>query len=119
MSHTPGVDGKAATEAPVLTILTVVDTRMWERDENLRWRAIPGSGEDHVCERCGRVHQVHAVVAETVDGKRVRTFVVGQTCAKAMEAHGKERLGRGYVTTRQNGAAFDRALAMVRAAGPA
>lgn len=61
----------------ITKILAVVDTREYMEDGD-RWVAIPGSGLENECERCGRLHEVHATV-ELADGT---TAVVGTGCMK-------------------------------------
>lgn len=56
-------------------ILSVVDTREYEEVGD-RWVLIPGSGNPRECDRCGRLHEVHATV-ECPDG---RVAVVGTGC---------------------------------------
>jgi hypothetical protein len=62
-----------ATASP--KILRVVDTRTYE-EVNDRWVPIPGSGNARECDRCGRLHEVHAEV-QYPDG---RIAVVGTGC---------------------------------------
>ena len=59
-----------------MKILHVVDTREYEEIADGKWAAIPGSGDARECDRCGRLHEVHAYV-ETDDGA---TMVVGTGC---------------------------------------
>lgn len=56
-------------------ILQVVDTRQYE-EQGDRWVPIPGSGNAHECDRCGRMHEVHATV-KYADGS---VKVVGTGC---------------------------------------
>jgi len=58
-----------------MKILRVIDTRdVIEIDD--RFVPVPGSGEAHACDRCGREHEVHAIV-ELTDGTQA---VVGTGC---------------------------------------
>jgi hypothetical protein len=57
-------------------ILKVIDTREYEEIADGKWAAIPGSGNARECDRCGRLHEVHAYV-ETADGT---TMIVGTGC---------------------------------------
>jgi hypothetical protein len=59
-----------------MKILRVVDTREYEEIADGKWAAIPGSGNARECDRCGRLHEVHAYV-ETDDGT---TMIVGTGC---------------------------------------
>lgn len=62
----------------IIKILNVCDTRDWEEVAEDKWVAIPGSGDPHVCDRCGRMHEVHAEVLCDDNTK----MVVGTGCAK-------------------------------------
>ena len=62
----------------IIEILNVCDTRDWEEVAEDKWVAIPGSGDPHVCDRCGRTHEVHAEVLCDDNTK----MVVGTGCAK-------------------------------------
>ncbi len=64
--------------ATIVKILSVVDTREWEEGPDDKWYPIPGSGREHQCYRCGRLHEIHAEVLLD-DGK---TVVVGTGCMK-------------------------------------
>lgn len=57
-------------------LISITDTRTWEEGDNDRWFPIPGSGVEHCCDRCGRGHEVHALV-ELVDGSQA---VMGKSC---------------------------------------
>jgi hypothetical protein len=59
-----------------MKILRVVDTREYEEIADGKWAAIPGSGNARECDRCGRLHEVHAYV-QTDDGA---TMIVGTGC---------------------------------------
>jgi len=54
----------------------VTDTRQYI-EQGDRWVPVPGSGDVSICERCGREHEVHALV-ELGSG---RSAVVGTGCA--------------------------------------
>ena len=43
-------------------ILKVVDTRQYEEGPDDKWYPIVGSGHEHACARCGRMHEIHAIV---------------------------------------------------------
>lgn len=58
-----------------MKILRVVDTRDYV-EQGDRWVPVPGSGQARECDRCGRLHEVHAYV-EAPDG---HTMVVGTGC---------------------------------------
>lgn len=62
----------------ITKIIRVVDTREYT-EEGDRWVPIPGSGTEHQCARCGRLHEVHATV-ELVDGS---SAIVGTGCMKS------------------------------------
>jgi hypothetical protein len=75
--------------AAVAKILSVVDTRSFE-EQGDRWVPIPGSGDARECDRCGRLHEVHATV-EYVDGK---TAVVGTGCMELPTQVGRKYASR-------------------------
>lgn len=60
----------------IVKIISVIDTREYEEVSDGVWRAIPGSGNESECARCGRLHEVHATV-QLEDDSRV---VVGTGC---------------------------------------
>lgn len=64
-------------------IVSVEDTRTFELQGD-KWTAIPGSGKARKCDRCGRMHEIHATV-ETHAGK---THCVGPSCAKGSSVEG-------------------------------
>lgn len=68
----------AATDWAPVRIVDVVDTRAVVEDGD-RWVRIPGSGDARPCDRCGRMHEVHATVVGD-DGAEHR---VGVGCAHA------------------------------------
>lgn len=60
-------------------ILEVRDTRRYDVDfsgPDERWYPIPGSGLEHQCDRCGRIHEVHAHVIDATG----RSGIVGTGC---------------------------------------
>jgi len=59
----------------VTTILRVVDTREYE-EQGDRWVPVPGTGNARECDRCGRLHEVHAHVRYP-DGSEA---IVGTGC---------------------------------------
>ena len=61
----------------IIEIISIVDTRTYE-EVNDRWVAIPGSGIERECGRCGRLHEVHATV-RLEDGSLA---IIGTGCAK-------------------------------------
>jgi uncharacterized Zn-binding protein involved in type VI secretion len=67
----------ASAASPTITkILSVVDTREYEEVSDGKFKPIAGSGDSHVCDHCGREHEVHAHVLLS-DGN---VAVVGTTC---------------------------------------
>lgn len=66
-------------------ILSVVDTREY-MEEGDRWVPIPGSGEARECDRCGRLHEVHA----TVQYPSGETMVVGTGCMGMGTPYGRK-----------------------------
>ena len=64
------------TEWTPTKILEVADTRDLV-EEGDRWVRVPGSGDAHLCDRCGRLHEVHA----TVLGDDGTEHIVGVGCA--------------------------------------
>lgn len=72
--------GRAIATDPlrIVEVIRVVDTRQWEEGPDEKWYPIPGSGNQHECSRCGRLHEVHAEV-RLANGT---TDVVGTGCAE-------------------------------------
>lgn len=66
-----------ASRQRIVRVREVVDTREYEEVEDGVFKPIPGSGSPHLCSRCGRTHEVHALV-ELDDGQ---TELVGTGCA--------------------------------------
>lgn len=66
----------------ITKIISVEDTRQWEEGPDDRWYPIPGSGIKNNCGRCGREHEVHAVVELENNSQ----MIVGTGCMKADEA---------------------------------
>lgn len=60
----------------IVKILKVRDTRQYEESGD-RWVPIPGSGHEHECFRCGKLHEIHATVL--LDDSR--EVIVGTGCA--------------------------------------
>lgn len=58
-------------------ILRVTDTREYEEGPDDKWRPIPGTGHARPCDRCARLHEVHAEVL--LDNGQSAT--VGTGCA--------------------------------------
>ena len=81
--------------AEIVAVVSVVDTRQYVEDGD-RFVPIPGSGESHACDRCGRGHEVHATV-RLADGA---SAIVGVSCMreKAMAKEAR-RLANGAGTT--------------------
>ena len=69
-----GTEGKKR----IVRIISVRDTRDYD-DSSGEWKPIPGTGEEHYCDRCGKVHEIHA----TVELEDESYCVVGTTCARA------------------------------------
>lgn len=66
-----------------LRVLAVEDTR--GRDEETG-KPIPGSGDAHACDFCGRAHDILVTVG-TCKGGDCR--IIGQSCARALGIRGK------------------------------
>lgn len=81
---------KHATQSRIVKVLEVVDTREFVEDGD-RWIPVPGSGTEHACDRCGRTHEVHALV-ELADKS---TAVVGSGCMKAESVEVQKALRSG------------------------
>lgn len=83
--------------ASIVRILSVEDTRQYE-EQGDRWVPIPGSGVQHRCGRCGRDHEIHALVL--LDTRE--EIIVGTACMKAesTEAH-KQALSLGRAAQRK------------------
>ena len=73
-SATSGAAVKSGTR--IVRVLAVVDTREYQ-EEGDRIVPVPGSGNPRPCDRCGRMHEVHATVLLD-DGDEA---VVGTGCA--------------------------------------
>lgn len=67
-----------STNEDIVKVLKVLDTRNYEEVEPDIWKPIPGTGIENECQRCGRMHEVHAYV-QLRDG---RTAVIGTGCCK-------------------------------------
>lgn len=71
----------APTPPPLVApfeVLAVTDTRDFIEVGD-RWVPVPGSGDPHQCERCERVHEIHATVRDATG----RTAIVGTGCMDA------------------------------------
>lgn len=79
----------------IIEIISIEDTRTYE-EQGDRWVAIPGSGQDHECSRCGRLHEVHATV-RLEDGSLA---IIGTGCAKGDSMEGAIRRGASTAKTR-------------------
>lgn len=73
----------------ITKIITVTDTREYE-EQGDRFVPIPGSGQINVCARCGKDHEVHALV-ELEDES---TAIVGTGCMRAETDEIKSRARR-------------------------
>jgi len=118
----PG-DFHAAPGKRIVKVISVVDTREYVEMEDGKWHPVVGSGTEHVCQRCGKFHEVHATV-ECEDGSQM---VVGTACAKQeFSEAARKQLGRkdnaskrlkALVAKREKGLAeqkaWDDALALV------
>jgi hypothetical protein len=67
-----------AATMKITRIIRIEDTRQYEEGPDDRWYPIPGSGVENQCARCGRMHEVHALV-ELEDNT---SAVVGTGCAR-------------------------------------
>lgn len=76
--------------ARIVKILDVVDTRDYVEVGDT-FKPVPGSGNLRECDRCGRVHEVHATV-ELSDGTRA---IVGTSCAGAESLEVQKALAAG------------------------
>ena len=79
----------------IVRIIEIRDTRDFDYEVDAHGeevlRPVPGTGEPHSCDRCGRAHEVHATV-ELDDGSAA---VVGSTCANAGDGVTPEALRSG------------------------
>lgn len=72
------LDRAVVAAAPrIVRVIRVVDTRVWEEGPDDRSHPIAGSGKEHECSRCHRMHEIHAEV-ELSDGTEQ---IVGTGCA--------------------------------------
>jgi hypothetical protein len=78
VSPAPPKEGEGAEPRRIVRVLEVTDTREW--DEDLE-RPVPGSGQEHQCDRCGRCHEVWVRV-RLDDGTE---SVIGTGCARTGE----------------------------------
>lgn len=65
----------------IIRIIRIKDTREFQEVGDDRWEPISGSGIAHQCDRCGRLHEIHATVM-CEDGK---PSTVGLGCAHAQD----------------------------------
>lgn len=63
----------------IIRLIRVVDTRQYYEGSDDRFHPIPGSGDERPCDRCGRIHEVHAYVE--LEGNK--QAIVGVGCAEA------------------------------------
>ena len=80
----------------IIEILSVVDTREYELVGD-KCVAIPDSGIDHECSRCGKLHQVHAHVRLEDN----TTAVVGTGCMKNASMELVRELNRAVTTAKK------------------
>lgn len=74
----------------IVKVLSVIDTREYEEMDD-KWVPIAGSGMANVCERCGKLHEVHATV-ELEDGTEA---LMGTSCARAeFSEAARKQMGR-------------------------
>jgi len=87
--HTSITRGVTSAATCIVRVLRVVDTREYEEGTDGRYHPIAGSGTEHECSRCGRLHEVHATVL-LQDGSEA---VVGTGCAgtESMDVQGAMR----------------------------
>lgn len=100
--------------ASIVRILSIRDTRAFE-DGDHGMRPIPGSGDARACDRCGRVHEIHARV-ELSDGTRA---TVGTGCMRGESMEVAKALASGArkaTTVAKNRAIVRRLLADMRMA---
>lgn len=83
-------------DARIVRILSITDTRQYMEDGD-RLVPVPGSGDIATCERCGRAHEVHAVV-ELASG---RTATVGTGCAERDSTEMASKMRRGASAAKQ------------------
>jgi len=81
----------------IVKVLSVVDTREYEEGPDDKFHPIPGSGAEHECARCGRLHEVHAEVL--LDDGTTRT--VGTTCAGAETTDIQSKLRTGAAAAKR------------------
>lgn len=65
-------------EGKIVKVIEVVDTREFDEDLEVR---LPGTGREHECDRCGRLHEVWVTV-ELDNGEQA---VIGTGCARRDE----------------------------------
>lgn len=94
---------------PPFRVERVRDTRSFEEDGD-RWVPIPGSGDPRACDRCGRLHEIHADVVDATG----RAAVVGVGCMNATVAEQRRLSGKATRDARR--AARARAQAAAKTA---
>jgi hypothetical protein len=85
-------------------VLSVVDTRALDEDT---YKPIAGTGDEHACDRCGRMHEIHVTV-ELADGSQA---LIGTTCATGDDLDTVRRAVASAATLRRLAAQLDRARA--------
>ena len=65
-----------------MTFENIIDTRDWEKDEEGISRPLKGSGEQHACDHCGALHEIHVILR---DGDK--HLNIGTTCVQKVAPH--------------------------------
>lgn len=100
----------------MLVHIFTIDTREQERVDGKGWRGIAGTGEALPCHCCGRLHEVHALVAEKERDpendtpmrkawRTVRHLNYGVSCARKVV---REMRPASFTITRESGEDFFR-----------
>lgn len=95
-----------STPVAPFEIVKVVDTRDFMEIDD-RWVALAGSGEARECDRCDRVHEVHAHV---IDANGL-SFVVGTGCMDATKSEAS-KAARGATNAARKAARREAAAAL-------
>ena len=93
-----------------MKITKVIDTRSYE-EINDKWFPIPGSGENNICARCGKSHEVHYYVEVDPEYKTIE--IVGGGCAKLagmISETQHKSLGSAAVTLAKNQAELEKLI---------
>lgn len=86
-----------ATLTPPFTIHNIQDTRQYEEQADDRWVAIPGSGDPRECDRCTRIHEIHAEVTDA----NGQSAVVGVGCMNTTAAETRSMAGKATRAARK------------------